>query len=137
MIKIFITGVPIVIFLMAIPYIILSTADGKVFMAWYLHNRHEYNDWGAECSEAWVDGAQRFGMIGLVVNWVSYIISAAIAECTECSRFASTSKTREALRVPMELLQAANGGGSCCKWPTAAGNSARCAINRLRTWFAA
>ena len=86
MIKIFITGVPIVIFLMAIPGIILSTGDGKVFMAWYLQNKDEYKDWGANCSEAWVDEFKRFLTIASIMNWASYIIGAAIAAHLVLSR---------------------------------------------------
>ena len=102
LLKVFIVGLPIVLFLFLIPGIVLSTASKKPIMAWYLLNaKEEFKDDRAECTQKWVDDATKFMTGGMIRDWVSYLIGCAIcshivytAHCARAPRGCHESGTR-------------------------------------------
>ena len=102
LLKVFIVGLPILLFLFLIPGIVLATASKKPFLAWYLLNaKEEFKDDRAECTQKWVDDATRFIRLQGIMNWVSYFIGCAIcshivytAHCARAPRGFHESGTR-------------------------------------------
>jgi len=93
LLKVFIVGLPIVMFLYLIPGIVLSTASKKPIMAWYLLNAKDFKDDGAKCTQKWVDDATTFMTWQTIMNWVSYFIGCAI-----CSHIVYTAYCARAPR---------------------------------------
>jgi len=102
LLKVFIVGLPMVMFLFLIPGIVLSTASTKPFMAWYLLNaKEDFKDNEAECTQKWVDDANGWFTLQTIMNWVSYLIGCAIcshivytAHCARAPRGCHESGTR-------------------------------------------
>jgi hypothetical protein len=87
LLKVFIVGLPIVLFLYLIPGLVMSTASKKPIMAWYLLNAKEiFKDNEAECTQKWVDISTEFMTIQTTVNWVAYFIG-----CGICSHIVYTA----------------------------------------------
>lgn len=102
LLKVFIVGLPIVLFLYLIPGLVTSTASKKPIMAWYLLNAKEvFKDNEAECTQNWVDISTEFMTIQTTVNWVAYFIGCGIcshivytAYCARAPRGCHESGTR-------------------------------------------
>ena len=101
LLKVFIVGLPMVMFLYLIPGLVLSTASKKPIMAWYLLNAEDFKDDRAECTQKWVDDTNRFITIQTIMNWVTYFILCAIwshilytAHCARAPRGCHESGTR-------------------------------------------
>ena len=102
LLKVFIVGLPILLFLFLIPGIVLATASKKPFLAWYLLNaKEEFKDDRAECTQKWVGGFNGTATATTIVNWVTYFILVGIsshivytAYCARAPRGCHESGTR-------------------------------------------